>query len=219
MRNPMVNEQTTYSFWALVLIDCAVMVEDPSPSVSDVAALTARMRRGEEEAFRTFQATYSPRLLRYLFVMTRGDEAAAREGLQSTLLRVARHVRRFDSEAVFWSWLTVLARSAVVDEVRKQNRQVSLLRRFFQWQEVDRQATDHDADPHLLALLELSLGDLSAEERALVERKYLGGESVREIADSLNITEQAVESRLVRARRRLKELVAWRLSHETSHKN
>jgi len=34
---------------------------------------------------------------------------------------------RFDSEAVFWNWLTVLARSAVVDEARKRNQQTSLI--------------------------------------------------------------------------------------------
>lgn len=186
------------------------------PLASDIAALTARMARGEEEAFRAFQTAYFPRLLRYLFVMTRGEEEAAREALQLTLLRVARHVRRFDSEAAFWSWLTVLARSAVVDEARKRNRRASLLHRFFQWQQVDNQPTDHEARGRLLALLEQSVSDLSMEDRALVERKYFEGESVREIAGSLNATEQAVESRLVRVRRRLKELLVARLKHEAS---
>lgn len=213
----MVNEQTTYSPGALVLINSAIMSENLPPSVSDIAALTARMTRGDEEAFRAFHAAYSHRLLRYLFVMTRGQEDTAREALQSTLLRVARHVRRFDAEPAFWSWLTVLARSAVVDEARKRKRQTSLASRFFQWQQVDNQLPDPEADTHLVVLLQESLGDLPTEDRVLVERKYFQGKSVREIAVGLNTTEPAVESRLVRARRRLRELLTARLKDETSH--
>jgi RNA polymerase sigma-70 factor (ECF subfamily) len=210
----MVVDTRSTPFYAPVLIRYALMSEDQPPSVSDIAALTARMARGEEEAFRVFHATYSPRLLRYLFALTRGQEEAARDALQLALVRVARHVRRFDSEAVFWSWLTVLARSAVVDEARKRRRQASLLHRFFQWRQVDDQPTDSEADTHLFALLELSISELAPEERTLIERKYFNGESVREIASSLHATEEAVESRLVRARRRLKELVAVRLKDE-----
>jgi RNA polymerase sigma-70 factor (ECF subfamily) len=211
----MATNATSTSLGAPVLIRYAFMSGEQPATVSNIAALTARMARGEEEAFRAFQGAYFLRLLRYLFMMTRGEEEAAREALQLTLVRVARHVRRFDSEAAFWSWLTVLARSAVVDEARKRKRQASLLHRFFQWQQVDNQPTDHEARGRLLALLEQSVSDLSMEERALVERKYFAGESVREIADSLNATEQAVESRLVRVRRRLKELLVARLKHET----
>jgi DNA-directed RNA polymerase specialized sigma24 family protein len=65
-------------------------------------------------------------------VATGGREEAAREALQSTFLRVARYIKRFDSEAAFWSWLTVLAKSALVDEQRKQQRYLGLLNRFFQ---------------------------------------------------------------------------------------
>ena len=212
----MATNATSTSLGAPVLIRYALMSVEQPPLASDIAALTARMARGEEEAFRAFQAAYFPRLLRYLFVMTRGEEEAAREALQLTLLRVARHVRRFDSEAAFWSWLTVLACSAVVDEARKRKRQASLLHRFFQWQQVDNLPTDHEARGRLLALLEQSVSDLSMEDQALVERKYFEGESVREIAGSLNATEQAVESRFVRVRRRLKELLAARLKDEAS---
>jgi len=47
-------------------------------------------------------------------VVTGGNEHAAREALQAALVRVVRHVRLFDAEDKFWSWLTVLARSALV---------------------------------------------------------------------------------------------------------
>ncbi|MGD0016171.1 MAG: sigma-70 family RNA polymerase sigma factor [Verrucomicrobiia bacterium] len=215
----MVTNATSASLGVPVLIRYALMFEELPPPASDIAALTSRMARGDEEAFRAFHAAYFPRLLRYLFVVTHGDEEIVHEALQSTLVRVARHVRRFDSEAVFWSWLTVLSRSAVVDEQRKRQRRVALLYQFFQRQQIDNQPTDHEADASLRVLLEQGLGDLTAEERALMERKYFEEESVRDIAASLNTTEGAVESRLMRTRRRLKDIILARLKDETTHEN
>ena len=59
----------------------------------------------------------------------------------------------------------------------------------------------------MVSLLETSLGALPFDERRLVEAKYFARRSVREIAEYLDLTEEAVESRLVRIRRKLKETI------------
>ena len=94
-----------------------------------MAALTRRMADGDELAYCTFYDAYFNRLSRYLLVVTAGDEDAAREALQSALLRVVRHIKVFPSEPVFWSWLTVLARSALSDQTRKRRRYLAFLDR------------------------------------------------------------------------------------------
>src|SRR6266540_2080795 len=104
----------------------------PLPS-ADLPSITARMTRGDEAAYRTFYELYFHRLLRCLLVLTGGREDAAREALQLTLVRVVRHIRRFESEEIIWSWLTVLARSSLVDEERKRKRYFGLLDRFIVW--------------------------------------------------------------------------------------
>ena len=71
------------------------------------------MARGNEAAFRAFYDGYFDRLLRYLLVVTNGNEEAAREALQLALVRVVRHVKPFGAEEKFWSWLTVLALSLI----------------------------------------------------------------------------------------------------------
>src|SRR5687767_10405783 len=86
----------------------------------EIGRLTAEMARGGEEAFREFYERYFDRLLGYLLVLTRGREDAAREALQSAMLRVLKHIKRFEREDAFWSWLTVLARTALVDQERKR---------------------------------------------------------------------------------------------------
>ncbi len=179
-----------------------------------VAALTARLVAGEEAAWRAFHEAYFPRLLRYLLVVTGGREEAAREALQLAFVRAVRHIRRFDSEPALWSWLTVLARSAVVDEHRKHRRYLAFLDRFLRWRQTAPPASNHDADSRLRELLAASLARLSDDDRRLVERKYLEGGSVRELATEAGETEKAVEARLGRIRRKLKDALLAQLKHE-----
>ena len=181
----------------------------------DVVVLTRRMVRGEEAAYRTFYEAYFERLSRYLLVVTRGDEEAAREALQSALVRVVRHIKVFPSEVVFWSWLTVLARSALSDQTRKRRRYLAFLERFT-WHSRMQQAArdDPEADARLVTNLESSLGALLFDERSLLEAKYYQRRSVREIAGDLGLSEKAVESRLVRVRQKLKAAILDGLKHE-----
>jgi RNA polymerase sigma-70 factor (ECF subfamily) len=169
--------------------------------------------------YRLFYERYFHRLLRYLFVLTHGQEEAAREALQLTLVRVVRHIRNFDSEESFWSWLTVLTRSSVIDEGRKRRRYASLLDRFFRREQVAVDGADSQTETHLLELLETNLAGLPPDERELIERKYFAKESVKVLAEELNATEKAVESRLGRVRRKLKDLILGELHHETSNRS
>jgi RNA polymerase sigma-70 factor (ECF subfamily) len=171
------------------------------------------MVRGEEAAYREFYESYFGRLLRYLLVLTAGREAVAKDALQATMLRVIRHIRVFDSEPVFWSWLSVLARSALVDEQRKHGRYLGLLERLFQGRSTAAPA-DQPADARLLILLQDNLAALPEEDRGLVERKYFDREPVREIAQKTGCTEKAIESRLVRIRRQLKDMVLAQLKED-----
>jgi RNA polymerase sigma-70 factor, ECF subfamily len=170
-------------------------------ALSATAELTRRMVKGEEEAFGRFYDLYSARLCGYLFVICRGNEQQARELLQETMIKVARYVRVFDEEEIFWKWLTVVARSCWVDETRKRNRYLAALDRFWNWRSVD-SAVESD-EMLLVGSLEL----LCDEDRALLTQKYLEGLSVREIAQACGSSEKAVESRLTRARSRMKEVL------------
>ena len=180
-----------------------------------VAALTRAMAGGDETAYRIFYDVYFDRLLRYLLVVTGGNEEAARAALQLALVRVVRHVKVFETETIFWSWLTVLARSALADESRKRRRYFSFLEKFTRHQETGPGAMNNgEADEQLRALLERNLNSLPMEERDLVEQKYTLRKSVREIADGQQTTEKAVESRLSRVRRKLKDAVLAELKNE-----
>jgi RNA polymerase sigma-70 factor (ECF subfamily) len=184
-------------------------------SPHQIAALTGALARGDEAAFREFFDAYFDRLLRYLLVVTGGNEPAAREALQAALIRVARHAKPFDTEEKFWSWLTVLARTALADESKKQRRWFAFLERFSRHAETESAAMHNGAaDEKLRELLEKNLSALPADERELIAQKYFSRRSVREIAGARQATEKAVESKLSRVRRKLKNALFADLKNE-----
>ena len=183
--------------------------ETRSPAAAapeNITRLTQGLAAGDESAFGAFHAAYFDRLLRYHLVLARGDETAARDALQETFLRVARSARRFDDPAVFWSWLTVLARSAACDGGRKRFRYARLLaayaRSLLPFQPAPPPAPAPPGD--LESALNTSLAQLEPLDRALLEDKYLRRACVRDLATRSGLSEKAVESRLHRARRDLR---------------
>jgi RNA polymerase sigma factor (sigma-70 family) len=203
------------AYWSPPIEIIAKMATEPKPP-PDVLTLTSRMSRGDEAAFEEFCRLFFNRLLRYLFVTTGGQEEIAREALQLTFVRVARHVRKFDSETAFWNWLAVLARHCAADELRKRNRQQSLLARFFKQRPADTDLAEDEANEQFLKLVEKEIANLPGDERLLLERKYYAEETARVLAEEFQITEKAMESRLLRIRRKLKTLVLAQLKNETS---
>lgn len=195
---------------------CAAFIEMesrtpvPGPEAA-LAELTGRMVRGEETAFTSFHETYFPRLFRYVLVLMRGDEEAAQDVTQETLLRVVRHVRVIDQESAFWSWLTCLARSAAADHSRRTSRYRRLLDAFRpNAVEPPELAATHD----LREIMARALAQLPAAEAELLTRIYYEGNSVRAMATALHLTEAAIDSRLVRARKVLRQTVFRLLRHE-----
>jgi RNA polymerase sigma factor (sigma-70 family) len=177
----------------------------------DIGALTGQLAAGSEAAFREFHARYFDRLYHFLLIVTGGKPHAAQEALQETLLRVARYARRFDAEEVFWSWLKAVARSAVHDAGRRQRRYFALLERFARKAGLIDAAQADREDERLEALIETSLAELAVEDRDLLVGKYLEGASVLELAEKTGLSEKAVESRLLRARRELAGKILQRL--------
>ena len=173
------------------------------------------MAAGDEAAFRIFYDAYYDRLWRYLLVVTSGHEEAAKEALQATLVRVVRYIKVFRDEPVFWGWLTVLARTAFSDQSRKSRRYLAFLERFTFFSQAEKNpALDTAADSSLLSLLDCDLARLPSNERELLEAKYFTRRSVRELAHQHQTTEKAIESKLVRIRRKLKASILQSLKHE-----
>jgi RNA polymerase sigma-70 factor (ECF subfamily) len=176
-----------------------------------VALLTRRLAAGEEEAFREFHRLYFDRLYHFLLAVTGGQEAEAQEALQETLLRLLRQRRVFSEEEVFWCWLKAVARNAARDGQRQHRRYFALLQNFALGRGRAARETDGGEESRLGAALEECLEELAPEERQLMENKYVGGETVRELSTAAGLSEKAVESRLLRLRRHLRARIVEKL--------
>jgi RNA polymerase sigma-70 factor (ECF subfamily) len=202
---------STASRTLLLAAETDVSLLMASADDASVAALTARLVTGEEAAWREFHDRYFNRLLRYLLVVSRGDEDAARDSLQAALVNIVRHVRRFDREEAWWGWLTVVVRSSFIDGVRRRSRYRALLERFAGIFSAPPAPADRERLPELL---EECLAALPREECALLSAKYRDGQSVADLATEFSCSEKAMESRLARLRHRVKDALLNRLRHE-----
>ena len=188
-----------------------VSISDNTPD--PVARLTRRLAAGDDDAFRQFHSLYFDRLYQFLLVLARGQEHEAQETLQETLLRVVRYAREFDNEDAFWCWLKVVARSAARDGGRKRRRYFALLENFASRWRIGADPPRAAEENRLAAILAEGLEELALEDRRLIEGKYLDGAAVKELSELMGLTDKAVESRLLRARRQLREILLKKL-HE-----
>lgn len=201
---------------------------DPAEAM-DVSLLTRDMVTGCGTAWKMMHRIFAPRLWRYLLVAARGDEEIASECLQQTFVRAVRHARRFDTAEALWSWLTLIARQTLSDARRAAGRRRTFLEWFAAHLSIGISIGGHSSGPGLQAagapgsennadhdplpvVLETAWPFLSEEDRWLLEQKYLDGGSVRQLAEAVGTSEKTIESRLTRARRRLRDLMLRHLN-------
>ena len=181
--------------------EIAEMGESHAKSES-IRKLTSRMANGDESAWRTFFSQYAHRLRSYLTTCLQGQPSNLDDIFQDCMIRVSRHIKVFPSEEAFWSWLTVIARSALADQARRKSAWSRFIERYSGFTKL----FPHRGAPDS-SQLDRALESLSAEERALLEDKYENGDTVRQIALKADCSEKAIEHRLARTRAKLaKEL-------------
>jgi RNA polymerase sigma factor (sigma-70 family) len=185
------------------------------------ARLVERVREGDDGAFEELYRRYQRRIRN--FVTSRvGDPARAEDVTQEAFISALRGLRASDAEIALKPWLYEIARNATIDFHRRHRRNEEL--------SVDREELMLPLDRLRLVSSRVPETELDMKERldhlrgaldelppnhhrVLVMREF-EGLSYREIAERLDVTHAAVESKLFRARRRLKheydELAAGR---------
>src|SRR5215831_18901901 len=89
---------------------------------TEVAAVLARARQGDSEAFRTLVERHSRRAFRLAYRMT-GNEQDAEDVVQESFIRAYRQLGRFESRANFGTWLYRIVANCSVDLLRvRQSR-------------------------------------------------------------------------------------------------
>ncbi len=168
---------------------------------------------GRGDAVRGLAEAALKPLYRFCLYRVGGNHHLCEEVVQDTLLGAIRGLRRYDPrrcEGDIFPWLTGLARNEIRRALARERAPVEL--EGF-WKKMDEQLLSLyamlESEPfgdELLArdetreMVNATMAQLPPHYGAALEAKYIGGQTVREIAASLGTSIKAAESLLTRAR-------------------
>ena len=175
------------------------MLPIEQPTDEDLVRLSFQ---GSREAFGLL-VTRHARTVRALLLARLGRHRDLDDMVQETFLRAYHGLRRLRSERCFPSYLRRIAHNLCIDRIRRRDRSLASL------DEVDLEPAVAEADPRdesqdRLHRLREGVGRLPDALREAVLLFYFEEMSYARMAQVLGITEAAVNQRLSRARRKLR---------------
>jgi RNA polymerase sigma-70 factor (ECF subfamily) len=186
----------------------------------DDLKLAGKLLSRDEAAFREFFDDYFPRLYRFALRRLNGDQEAARDVVQSGLVRAVRKLDTYRAEASLFTWLCQITRREISDHLARATREKPYLRWLVELEDdPEHRATlesipaDSEAEPEaaqhredLTAMVHAALDYLPSRYARVLELKYLEELSVEAIAARLGVTAITVQSLLARARQAFREV-------------
>lgn len=162
-----------------------------------IKLIQQRDQQGMDELLRH----YGP-LMRYIIAPILTDPREQEECLHDAAMRVWDQIGRYDPDRGSWkTWLSVLTRNTALNRARKTENH----------QELTPDIPAPNSNPEDIILqkerqnrLRRAILDLSREEQALFYRKYYYLQPIAQIAAELGTTERAVEGRLYRLKKQLR---------------
>jgi RNA polymerase sigma-70 factor (ECF subfamily) len=157
---------------------------------------------GDRAAFRQIYEATCDRVFRLMVRMVGQQDAD--DLTQQTFVRAFTKLNQFSGESKFETWLYRLATNEALQHLRRENhrRTKELV------VEPAMQETDHVEQDERVVMVRRAIDQLDPELRAIFTLKEESGLSYQEIAETLDIPEGTVGSRLNRARRELRRLIA-----------
>ncbi len=164
---------------------------------TDHEELALRAAGGDAAAFEELCLAYRDDVWRYCCALL-GDSEQAFDAAQDTFLRAVTAIRRFRGDAPVRLWLLVLARRAVADLIRAEQRRRA---RVVLADPADRPTPDPTGEVDVAALV----AALPDEQRQAFTLTQLVGLSYEEAASVAGCRVGTIRSRVFRARARLIE--------------
>lgn len=168
--------------------------------------LVAAAQRGDETAFATLTARYTPRVHRILLRMT-SNEDSAQDALQDALLRAWKNIHTFQGRSGFFTWLTRIAINEAHRTRQRADARATLPlddavgERVPSW---GNQPDEIFESRDFLDALDRALRRLPEAYRSAVVLRDVEGLDTSEAAGVLEIGEAALKSRLHRGRMALR---------------
>lgn len=182
------------------------------PVYLDDKKLVKQLLAGDQRAFDKFFEENFARLYRFAIARLSDDPEGAREVVQVTLTRAVRKLSTFRAESALFTWLCAICRNELNDHLRRLGRyreHIVLVEDYPEVQAaVDSFQTPIEHSPERqyqrvesLRLIQVALDRLPAKYGDILEWKYIEGHSVKEISEKLEVSTDATQSLLARAKR------------------
>jgi RNA polymerase sigma-70 factor (ECF subfamily) len=156
--------------------------------------LLARAQAGDKEALALLWDAVTPKLYGYLINQLRHKDLAE-DICQETWLKAIKHLHTFKNRGVrFSAWVFAIARNECRQYWRGGNKEISVDMGDENFVDSVRSVPSTD-----YLLIESALGTLSAEEKEIIELRYIADLSFKEIAAILEISMVAARVRVHRA--------------------
>lgn len=171
----------------------------------DDRELVRRIRAGDAEALREIVERYEERIFALVFGIVR-DAHEVEDVAQEVFLKVYTRIQAFDERSQFYTWLYRVAVNAAKDHVKKRVRRPAVaLDEADALPGAGEGPESGAARSETSRLVREAVDALPARYREVIALRELEGLSYDEIASVLGISIGTVESRLHRARARLKQ--------------
>ena len=172
----------------------------------------AHVLAGQTALFEVIMRRHNERLYRVARAIVR-DDSEAEDVMQQAYVNAYAHLRQFNGQATFATWLTRIAANEAIGRLRRRGR-------YQQWDPED-ESSEPDApsapDPERQAfagelhdLLEAAVDRLPNGCREAFVLRQIEGLSTAETAACLSVSEEAVKTRLSRARAALRRDLSQR---------
>jgi RNA polymerase sigma-70 factor (ECF subfamily) len=178
----------------------------------DDKRLVKQLLANDEQAFDRFFSDHFARLYRFALIRLPDDPDGTREVVQIALTKAIAKLHTYRGESALFTWLCAITRNEMSDWLAKQGRyrqHIVLTEDFPEIQAaVDSfQAPQSDSPEQnyqraeLVRLIQVALERLPPKYGNVLEWKYIEGYSVSEIAEKLDLGNEATQSLLARAKR------------------
>ena len=173
--------------------------------------LVARLRAGEEDAFRELVDTYRDRILTVV-ARVAGGAADAEDLAQETFLKAFGAIGRFAGQSALYTWLYRIAVNTARDWLAHRRRRPAVSLDALPAGAVDPpdpgqgplEALDRD---ELRARVRLAMDKLPEPFRTTLVLREMEGHTYEEVARILDVSIGTVESRIFRARTKLRAIL------------
>jgi RNA polymerase sigma-70 factor (ECF subfamily) len=182
---------------------------------SDDFQLIRSFQAGNETSFEELVRRYQRQVANIIY-LTLGDRSEIKDLTQEAFIRVYRSLDRFAFDSSFYSWLYRIVINLCIDELRRRKIKRTLSLDFLSESRFERERSSFSqrtsADDELLAqekqsIIREALNALPTDYKTVLILREYNDLSYADIAKILKISQQAVKSRIFRARSELRKLL------------